>query len=91
MGEWEYAREAFRRATDLDPEYADAWAFLGEAQQQISGKETGSYSEVGLSELQRALQVDPNSILANFFMGLVLGAAEGLFSGTAFPRTSHCA
>ncbi len=70
MGEWEYGREAFKRATDLDPEYADAWAFLGEALQQISGQETGSYSETGLSELQRALQVDPNSILANFFMGL---------------------
>ena len=70
MGEWEYARQAFMRATDLDPQYADAWAFLGEAQQQISGQETGSYGEAGLSDLQHALQVDPNSILANFFMGL---------------------
>ncbi len=70
MGEWEYAGEAFRRATDLDPQYADAWAFLGEAEQQISGQTTSQFSEAGLAELQRALKADPNSVLANFFMGL---------------------
>jgi tetratricopeptide (TPR) repeat protein len=70
MGKWVYAAEAFRRATDLNPEYADAWAFLGEAKQQITKLETSSGSDSGLSELQRALQVDAKSILANTFMGL---------------------
>jgi tetratricopeptide (TPR) repeat protein len=70
MGEWVYAAEAFRHATDLNPEYADAWAFLGEAQQQITKQETDSVSDAGLSELQQALQLDANSILANTFMGL---------------------
>jgi tetratricopeptide (TPR) repeat protein len=70
MGEWVYAAEAFRQATDLNPEYADAWAYLGEAKQQITKHETGSVSDAGLSELQQALQLDANSVLANTFMGL---------------------
>ena len=35
-GEWELAAEAFRNATALRADYADAWAFLGEARQQIN-------------------------------------------------------
>jgi tetratricopeptide (TPR) repeat protein len=70
IGDWAYAAEAFRHATELDPAYADAWAFLGEAQQQIGMAETGSTSKAGLSELRRALQVDGNSTLGNTFMGL---------------------
>lgn len=70
MGEWVFAAEAFRGATDLDPGYADAWAFLGEARQQITQQESGTISEAGLPELEHALQLDANSILANTFMGL---------------------
>lgn len=70
MGEWIYAAEAFRHATGINPEYADAWAFLGEAEQQISKQETGSVSDTGLAELQQALTLDAKSVLANTFMGL---------------------
>jgi tetratricopeptide (TPR) repeat protein len=70
MGKWGYAAEAFRRATELNPDYTDAWAFLGEARQQISKQETGATTDEGLSELQRALQLDADSVLANTFMGL---------------------
>jgi tetratricopeptide (TPR) repeat protein len=70
IGEWVYAAEAFRRATNLNPDYVDAWAFLSEAQQQIAKQESSSVPDVGLSELQRALQLDAKSILANTFMGL---------------------
>jgi tetratricopeptide (TPR) repeat protein len=69
-GEWVYAAEAFKHATELDPGYADAWAFLGEAQQQINIQETGSSSETGINELDQALQLDRGSVLANTFMGL---------------------
>jgi len=69
-GEWELAAEAFQNATVLRPEYADAWAFLGEARQQMGLQETGSISDAGLPELEYALQMDPNSTLANTFMGL---------------------
>jgi tetratricopeptide (TPR) repeat protein len=70
MGEWTLAEEAFKHATELDPGYADAWAFLGEARQQITMKETGSPTKSGFIELMQAIQVDSKSILANTFMGL---------------------
>ena len=38
MDEWTFAAEAFKHATELDPGYADAWAFLGEARQQITNE-----------------------------------------------------
>lgn len=69
-GEWVYAAEAFKHATELDPGYADAWAFLGEARQQIDMQETGASSGAGLFELEQSLQLDSNSVLANTFMGL---------------------
>ena len=69
-GEWELAAEAFHNATVLRPEYADAWAFLGEARQQLSLMETNPVSDAGYAELYHALQIDPKSTLANTFMGL---------------------
>ncbi len=69
-GEWVYAAEAFKQATKLDPTYSDAWAYLGEAQQQINMHETGSSSGAGLNELEQALKLDGRSVLANTFTGL---------------------
>jgi len=69
-GEWEFASAAFQRAVSLRPGYADAWALLSEARQQITLQEIGSTSDVGLPELELAIQLDGNSILANTLMGL---------------------
>lgn len=69
-GEWVYAAEAFKHAAELDPGYADAWAFMGEARQQIDIQETGASSGAGLFELEQSLKLDSNSVLANTFMGL---------------------
>ena len=60
--EWDLAVIALSRATELNPEYVDAWAYLGEALQQI-GQE-------GSEQLERALTIDPNSLAANILMGL---------------------
>ena len=70
FGDWEFASVAFKRAVSLRPGYADAWALLSEAHQQITLQETGLSSNVGLPELELALQLDGNSILANTLMGL---------------------
>lgn len=70
MGEWELATVAFRHATELQPGYADAWAFLAEAKQQVLIQKIGSAGKAGLSDLENAIQLDPNSILANTFMGM---------------------
>jgi tetratricopeptide (TPR) repeat protein len=69
-GEWELAAEAFHNATVLQPDYADAWAFVGEAQQQMDQLGMGGKSKAGLHELEYALQMNPDSTLANTFMSL---------------------
>ena len=69
-GEWEFAAEAFHNATALRADYADAWAFLGEAHQQLDLQENKPVSKAGFAELIQALQIDPESPLANTFMGL---------------------
>ncbi len=62
LDEWQLASIAFARATELNPEYADAWAFLGESQQQIG--------EDGLAALEKAVRIDPESSAANTFLAL---------------------
>jgi tetratricopeptide (TPR) repeat protein len=74
MSEWSLAAEAFRQATQIEPAYAEAWAFLGEALQHIPPREpandpTGSQS-AGLSELQNAVKLDPSSLAAHTLLAL---------------------
>ncbi len=68
LEEWNYALEAFRHATELRPDYAEAWAYLGEALQHIPSKE--SSQTAGLEELQKSLELEPASISANTFLAL---------------------
>lgn len=49
--EWYLAREAFQRAVILDPEYAQAWGYLG-----VARDKTGEDGEL---DLQRAVQLAP--------------------------------
>ncbi len=66
---WELAAEAFRQATTQRPDYAEAWAYLGEALQHQEPT-AGAAQAAGLSELQKALTLDPHSLVANTFLGL---------------------
>ena len=87
LNDWDLAAEAFRRATVLRPDYAEAWAFLGEALQHSgsvatleveNGYETSVKSPgqdgrtaayaLGITEIEKALSLDPNSVVANTFM-----------------------
>jgi tetratricopeptide (TPR) repeat protein len=60
--EWELARAAFESAVEADEENAEAWAWLGEANQQ-----TGLEGSV---ELDRAMSLDPNSSVVRGLRGL---------------------
>lgn len=60
--EWELAAEALERAVELRPDYAEAWAYLGEARQHLG--------ENGLPELQKAYKIDSDSLAANTFLAL---------------------
>jgi tetratricopeptide (TPR) repeat protein len=62
LGEWQLAETAFTQATQLNPSFSEAWAYLGEAHLQND--------QDGLPELIKALQLDPSSVVANTFLGL---------------------
>lgn len=62
--EWELARAAFESAVRADGANAEAWAWLGEANQR-SGRE-------GIAELDRALELNPNSSVVRGLRGLYL-------------------
>ena len=62
LGEWELAAAAFYQAVEQNPDYGAAWAFLGEAQQQLG--------EDGASEIYRALQIAPDSFEVNTLAAL---------------------
>jgi tetratricopeptide (TPR) repeat protein len=61
--EWELANAAFEEAVKLDGNNAEAWAWLGEADQKSAGSEALSY-------LDRALELDPNSSVVRGLRGL---------------------
>ncbi len=60
--EWELARAAFESAIGADESYAEAWAWLGEANQHTSRE--------GSAELDRALELNPNSSTVRGLRGL---------------------
>lgn len=74
LGEWRLAAEAFNQAIELSPNFAEAWAFEGEARQQLG--------EEGQSYLDRALAINSNSVLVMALQAISLErqgkAAEAL-------------
>lgn len=62
IGEWELAENAFKEAVNKNPEYAEAWAFWGEAKQQI-GRD-------GWIELEQARKLNSRSVLIQALLAL---------------------
>lgn len=60
--DWELAQTAFEQAVHLNEENAEAWAWLGEAKQQIG--------QDGSVELDRALSLDRTSVNVRALRGL---------------------
>jgi tetratricopeptide (TPR) repeat protein len=75
LDEWGLATEAFRQATLRRPEYAEAWAYFGEALQH-HGEGTfactppSSGPQAGLREIQKALELHPQSLSARAFLAM---------------------
>lgn len=65
IGEWELAVHAFRHAIELRPDYAEAWAMLGEALQQIDMRDGILPPQQGKDAITHALQLDSESFLVN--------------------------
>lgn len=55
VGQWDLAVVAINEVTHLAPNYAEAWAFLGEARQQLG--------QDGSIELRRAWSLNPESVI----------------------------
>lgn len=62
LGQWDIARQAFIHATELSPGYAEAWAFLGEARQQLG--------EDGWQDLNKAQTLKPDSIMVRALLAI---------------------
>ena len=62
LGEWDLAGEAFRNAVAARATYAEAWAWLGEAEQQLG--------QDGSEAMARALAYNPNSAMVQGLYGL---------------------
>ena len=62
QGEWSYACAAFEYATQLDPDYAEGWALLGNALKFIN--------KDGFYALEKAQKLDPDSKIANEMLAI---------------------
>lgn len=62
QGDWHTARLALEQAVALRPDYAEAWAFLGYTRLLMR--------DDGYVEMQRALDLDPQSLAAHLFLAL---------------------
>ena len=64
LGEWDLAAQSFRNAITSRQDYAEAWAWLGEAKQQ--------QGQDGRSEIEQALADGPRSAMVQGLYGMYL-------------------
>jgi len=64
LGNWDLAATAFRNAIAMRPDYADAWAWLGEAKQQ--------QGQDGSVEIKQAMAFNPDSAMVESLYGMYL-------------------
>lgn len=62
VDEWALAQQAFAQAVGVRPDYAEGWAWLGEAEQHL-GRD-------GIAELRHAEALNPHSALVQVFLAL---------------------
>jgi tetratricopeptide (TPR) repeat protein len=62
LGYWDLAARSFNNAINLNPGYAEAWAFLGEAYQHLD--------KDGYPKLQKAQQLNPDSVIVKALLAL---------------------
>jgi tetratricopeptide (TPR) repeat protein len=82
LEQWELAAEAFRRSVEVRPDYAESWAFLGEARQHNQGERPEDYfhsdsrQNHALLALKKSIELDPASVAGNLFMAKYWQRAE---------------
>jgi len=83
LEEWPLAERAFVHAAQSNPNYAEAWAWLGEARQHTN-------SPLALPALQRALTLAPQSAAAWAFLGMYhQRRQENILAAQAFAEAAR--
>jgi tetratricopeptide (TPR) repeat protein len=81
LSEWDLALVAFNNAVRLQPDYADGWAWLSEARQQIGLD--------GSAEIEKAVDLDPDRAMIQSLYGLYLQRQEQTVKAlAAFQRAA---
>jgi tetratricopeptide (TPR) repeat protein len=62
IDQWIFARYALEAAIKIQPDYADAYAFLGLAKDQIG--------ENGIRELLKAVELAPEAVIPHLYLGM---------------------
>jgi tetratricopeptide (TPR) repeat protein len=70
--EWDLSLAAFEKAITINAKNAEAWGWLGEEKQHTGAAQTGEAvsKDVGLAELDRAVALDPTSVVVHALRGL---------------------
>jgi len=71
-GRYSRSAEAFKKATDLDPEDASAWVGLGLAQNQ------SEMPDEAVKSFERAISIDPRNKDAHYNLGLAMAGLDRL-------------
>ena len=75
-GNLDKAITSLRRAVNLDPQFALAWAGLGEAYwRQARNNGDKQNAELALESAQRAVHLDPDLVMAHTVLGTIYGTA----------------
>lgn len=87
-GNWQAAADAAKRATELLPDYSDAWREYGVAQNQLHRKQPASHPENGVAALNRAIQLNPQDFDALASLGGALKRQDKLSEALTAYRKS---
>ena len=68
-GKWQSAADAAKHATELLPDYAEAWREYGVAQNQLHRKNPEAHREDGVAALRRAIELNPKDFDALASLG----------------------
>jgi tetratricopeptide (TPR) repeat protein len=80
LDEWTLAAEAFRQALLANPQYPDAWAFMGTAMERLGND--------GSEMFATALALDPESLSANLLYALYLRESGRPSAALAYLETA---
>jgi tetratricopeptide (TPR) repeat protein len=84
LGEWRLAKAAFEQALLHNPEYAEAWSFLGESRQHLDPPDDAQ----ALAELRQGLWLKPDSVATISMLALYWQRQGNFTKAVGFYRAA---